>query len=231
MITDYNSFVTELLNDGFSMGGGNSEGIFSIIPWSWDQEPPYETPVRWHTGDPETDPWEWRMRVLDERTDIAYAKVFFRKSGYITRDWYPDFLAVRRKAASFEAAYADGTISFAAKRIYEQVREHGTLPLHAIKVLGGFKKEDASAFDRGLTELQMRMFLTMCGRQQKISQQGAEYGWSSTVFCTPETFFGESVLEEARQISEKEASFRIAGQIEILNPGADPKKIAKFIRG
>ena len=136
-----------------------------------------------------------------------------------------------RHAGTKMLVYADGTISHAAKRIYEQVREHGTLPLHAIKLLAGFKKEDASVFDRALTELQMRMFLTMCGRQQKLSQQGAEYGWSSTVFCTAETFFGDSILYEARQISEKEASLRIAGQIETLNPGADSKKVAKFIRG
>ena len=31
--------------------------------------------------DPETDPWEWRIRVLDERDDIAYAKLFYKKSG------------------------------------------------------------------------------------------------------------------------------------------------------
>jgi hypothetical protein len=96
MILGYNDFVNSLLDAGFSMGGGNSEGIFSVVSWSWNEAPPYDTPVRWHTGDPETDPWEWRIRVLDERDDIAYAKLFFKKSGYITKEWYPYFLAVRR---------------------------------------------------------------------------------------------------------------------------------------
>lgn len=95
-IQNYNDFVTALLSNGFSVGGGNSEGIYALISWSWDENPPYDTPVRWHTGDPETDPWEWRIRVLDERNDIAYAKLFFNKSGYITKEWYPYFLAVRR---------------------------------------------------------------------------------------------------------------------------------------
>ena len=80
MILGYNDFVNSLLDAGFSMGGGNSEGIFSVVSWSWNEAPPYDTPVRWHTGDPETDPWEWRIRVLDERDDIAYAKLFFKKS-------------------------------------------------------------------------------------------------------------------------------------------------------
>lgn len=68
------------------MGGGNIEGIFSVIPWSWDERPPYKTPVRWHTGDLETDPWEWRMRVLDERKDIAYASCFLEKGGMLPKN-------------------------------------------------------------------------------------------------------------------------------------------------
>ena len=128
-IRNYQDFTAALLQAGFSMGGGNDEGIFALIPWNWEETPPYETPVRWHTGDADTDPWEWRMRVLDERTDVAYGKVFFKKSGFITRDWAPHFLAARRGKAEFNGAYVDGTLSHAAKRIYNTVLEYGTLPL------------------------------------------------------------------------------------------------------
>ncbi len=231
MIQNYNDFVTTLLGAGFSMGGGNSEGIYSVVPWSWDESPPYETAVRWHTGEPETDPWEWRMRVLNERDDIAYAKLFFKKSGYITKEWYPYFLAVRRGGKEFADEYADGGISHFAKRIYDIILEHETLPLHAIKQIGGFSKEDASRFDRALTELQMKLYLTMCGRRQKLSKKGEEYGWSSTVFCTVERQFGTDVFETAEKISEREAAENITEQIYRLNPSADAKKILKFIKG
>ena len=231
MIRNYSDFVTALLDAGFSMGGGNSDGVYSVVSWSWDEVPPYDTPVRWHTGDPATDPWEWRMRVLDERDDIAYAKLFFRKSGYITREWYPYFLAVRRGGKNLMDEYANGMISYFARRIYEVIHEYGTLPLHAIKQIGGFSKQDASGFDRALNELQMKMYLTMCGRQQKLSQKGEGYGWSSTVFCTVETFFGKDIFEKAHQINEREAAEKIAERIYSLNPAADPKKVIKFIKG
>ena len=232
MINCYDDFIEVLQNSGFSMAGGSADGIFAIIPWDWTSEPPQDTPIRWHTEDPDTDPWEWRMRVLDERTDIAYGKVFFKKSGYITKEWYPYFLAARRGNCSFEEAYLDGAISQYAKRIYDTICEHGTLPLHGIKHLAGFSKEEKSAFDRALTELQMKMYLTICGRQQKLSQMGLEYGWSSTVFCTTETFFGDnSVFETAAEISEDEAYQKIRGQILKLNPAAQDKKIEKFIFG
>jgi hypothetical protein len=231
MVRDFGDFVDGLLRAGFSMGGGSADGIFAVIDFAWDSPAPAGSPVRWHTGNPETDPWEWRMRVLDERSDIAYAKLFFKKSGYITREWYPYFLAARRRGHAFGEEYAGGTVSHMAKRIYETVAQNGTLPLHAIKQLGGFGKGDRSAFDRSLTELQTKMYLTMCGRQQKLSQKGEEYGWSSTVFCTTEDFFGGDAFAEAAKISEKEAAEKIAGQILRLNPKAEPKKIAKFITG
>ncbi len=231
MIQNYNDFIPNLLQSGFSMSGGNHEGIYSIIPWSWNEEPPYETSVRWHTGEPDTDPWEWRMRVLNEREDIAYAKLFFKKGGYITKEWYPYFLAVRRQGRSFEEEYSDGTISHFAKQIYDIVTLYGSLPLHAIKEIGGFSREDASRFDRALTELQMKMYLTMCGRQQKVSRKGEEYGWSSTVFCTVESYFGEELIDKADKISVQEAVEQITNKIYQLNSAAEEKKMARFIYG
>ncbi len=232
MIRHYDDFITALQNAGFSMGGGGSDGIYSIINWSWNEAPPYDTPVRWHTGEVETDPWEWRMRVLEERDDIAYAKLFFKKSGYITKDWYPYFLAVRRQNRSFDEAYEDGLMSNDAKRIYDGIREQGTVPLHTLKALSGLQnKEHKSRFDRALTELQMKLFITMCARQQKQSKSGENYGWSSTVFTAVETFFPESVFKKAASLSSEEAAEAIKAQILLLNPQVKPKIMDKFING
>ena len=231
MIRCYDDFIEALLTAGFSMGGGNADGIYAIIDWGWNESPPYDTPIRWHTGDPTTDPWEWINRVLDERRDISYGKLFFKKSGYITKEWFPYFLAVRRNGISFNEAYQDGIISYFAKRIYDVVNTNESLPVEEIKQLGGFSREDKSGFDRALAELQMNMFISPCGRRYKISQSGDAYGWSSTVFCTTERYFGDSVFDEADKITKNEAFEKIKAQILTLNPSAQDKKIAKFICG
>jgi len=227
---EYNDFCEALLKAGFSLAGGGNEGVFGLIPYNWNEEPPPGAPIRWHTGNPDTDPWEWRMRVLDERRDIAYAKVFFRKGGYITKEWYPYFLAARRDGMSLEDAYLDGRICQFAKRIYEAVSENGSLPLQEIKRIAGFSREDKSKFDRALVELQMKLYLTMCGRQTKLSKKGGEYGWSSTVFCTAEAFWGEDVFHKAAKLHVSEAVEAIREQILRLNPSAQEKKIAAFIK-
>lgn len=75
----------------------------------------------------------------------------------------------RRNGESIEEAYENGTISQMAKKIYDIV-ENDEVALHEIKRLGGFHKEEQSKFERALVELQMRMFITMCGSAQKINK-------------------------------------------------------------
>jgi hypothetical protein len=187
-IHSYDDFVKTLLTAGFCMGNSNAEGIYAIIEFEWNEQPTYETPVKWFTGDPITDPNAWISRVLEERNDITYGKLFFKKSGYITKEWFPYFLAVRRGGVDFDEAHDNGLISHFAKRIYDVISANKTLAIEEIKRLGGFSRENKSGFDRALTELQMKLFISPCGRRYKVSQKGEEYGMASTMFCTTEQF-------------------------------------------
>ena len=229
MIRNFEDFCCELQDCGFSMGGGNAKGIFALIDYDWTNQDQLDTPVKWHCGDPEVDPWEWRMRVLEERTDIAYSKVFFKTSGFITKDWYPYFYAVRRNGESFEDAYEQGRISHTAKRIYDIVSQNN-IALHEIKTQGGFGKEDKSQFDRAMMELQMGFYITMTGRKQKKNKYGIEYGWNSTVFTTVENFWVDRDFDLPK-LNAMESYEKIKTQILKLNPNAEEKVIRKFIRG
>ncbi len=225
MITCFNDFCKELRKCGFSMGGGNAKGIFSLVDGDWKTQDP-DSPIKWHTGNPETDPWEWRMRVLEECDDIAYAKVFFGTSGYITKKWYPYFLAVRRQGMVFDEWYDEGKISQMEKNIYEVISENGSVALHDLKRECNITKEETSKFERALTNLQKNLFITMCGRKQKVNKFGEGYGWNSTVFCTVEEFWGEDL---STVVSYEEAYQKIHDHILELNPNAEEKVIKKFI--
>lgn len=227
---NFSDFCEELLKSGFSMGGGDDKGIFAIVPYDWKNQADLDTPIKWHTGDPETDPWEWRMRVLEERSDIAYAKLFFKTSGYITKDWYSYFFSIRRGDIDFDTAYNEGKISHTEKIIYDIIRSNDTVALHEIKQLGNFSKEDNSKFDKAITDLQMKMFITVCGRVPKIGKDGKPYGWNSTVFSTVESFWNKRGIK-LKNINTEDALKKIQKQILSLNPNADEKKIKKFICG
>lgn len=223
-IDSYESFVNTLLKVGFTLGSENDEGTFALANW-------FTKDVAWHTGEKDTDPWEWRMRVLEERDDIAYSKLFFKKSGYITKEWYPCFLSIRRKGYTFDEAFSAGLIGQMEKQIYELIRKNDILPVHDIKRHLGISKESAGAFDKALAELQMRMYITTCGRRQKTNQTGENFGWSSTVFCTVEHYFGEKFIDEALLMEPQKAEEKITQQLIRLNPHYNPKKLIKFING
>jgi len=103
--------------------------------------------------------------------------------------WFPYFFAISRKGESFQEAYDNGIISHTAKRIYDIICGNGAIAFHEIKQLGCFTKEDKSKFERAIVELQMSMFITMCGRVQKTNKYGEGYGWNSTIFTTVENFW------------------------------------------
>ena len=169
------------------------------------------------------------MRVLEEREDIAYGKVFFKTSGFITRAWYPHFYAVRRNGQSFADAYEAGQLSYMAKRIYEIVQD-GDIALHEIKARGGFGKADKAKFDKALLELQMGMYITMSGRKQKKNRLGLDYGWNSTAFCTVEDFWQERGFDIPAKDAEESYAL-IRERVLLLNPMAEEKYIRKFILG
>jgi len=225
MVNSFNEFCDKLVESGFSMGGGNAKGVYAIVPFDWKTSIP-GCPIVWHTGDAETDPWEWRMRVLEERDDIAYGKVFFGAGGYITKEWYPYFLTVRRQGFAFDEWYHEGKAGLLEKKIYEAIEQNGHMALHDLKRECGITKESAGQFDRALTSLQKNLFITMCGRKQKVSSLGKPYGWNSTVFTTVEKFWGEDLTAD---ISVDEAYNKIRERILLLNPEAKEKDIKKFI--
>lgn len=230
-IHHYNDFIAALEEAGFAMAGGSADGIYSIIPWGWDAEPPYDTRVTWHSGKPDLDPWIWRLRVLEEGGRFAYGKVFFKKGGFITRQWYPHFLKVRRKGQTMEEAFAEGRISYEAKEAYDAVVRLQPVPLHTLKAELGITRDSKSSFDRALVELQMGLWVTISGARPKQSQDGQDYGWSSTVFTTTEAFWGPEVFDEAGTLSEKAAHEAIREQIVRLNPEARAAKMNRFIDG
>jgi len=223
-ICRYADFTAALRRAGFTTGGANDEGIFSLCGSFGDG-------VRWHTGDPETDPWAWRIRAVQEEKDLAYGKFFFRKGGYITREWMPYFLAVRREGLTLSELYEDGAVSKMEKDIYELVCRSGRISLQQLKSLLQCRKSDASRFETALTRLQSRLFLTVCGETRKLSQRGEPYGWPVTVFCRVEDFFGDSLWAEACALDPRAAYDAIHRQVLALNPLAEEKAVQKFIRG
>lgn len=221
-IDSFYSFCESLREAGFSMGGSNDERIFSLSNY-------FSENIVSHTGDKETDPWEWRIRGVTECDDLAYGKVFFNKGGWITKGWFPYFMSICRGNKSLIEMYNDGLISNTAKRIYDLVNISQDLSLQEIKTAIGCDKSEKSQFEAAITMLQMKMFITISGEKFKLSKDGKPYGWPVTTFCTAEDFFGEEIINLSCDIDKQEAVEKITEQIFSLNPNVETRIIRKFI--
>ncbi len=217
----FEEFLASVRRAGFLPGALECEGEqFSVGGLCRD--------VRWHTGDPDRDPWEWRIRVLSDAEDIAYGKFFSGRSGYITREWFPRFIAVRRHAEPMDEAWSAGKISRPAKRIYDMLSEAPALAAHDIRSLGGFASEKKSVLERALVELQTKLYITVCGEACKLSAAGEPYGWPSAVFCTVENFFA-GAEDEAGGIDPDIAAQEIAARVLEFAPGVSPRALKSLI--
>ena len=87
----------------------------SIPGFSIEEHVPAEN---WWTGDPQTDPWEWRM-ILAEDNTIAYGKFFHKTAGFIRREFFPAFANYRRNGYDFDALFEDELASYRLKKLMD----------------------------------------------------------------------------------------------------------------
>jgi hypothetical protein len=218
-ISGYNEFTSIVENLGFMTLSNNCIDYTNLSDLTMEEQ--------WHTNLP-TDPWQWRVNIeVDHKA--AYGKLFDKKPGFISLEWYPIFLAARRKGRSFSEIYSEGLISNMAKQIYDLFKYHKTLAVHEIKSLGGFSKELNSKYENAMCELQMWMFITVSGMKQKISAKGEPYGWPSTAYSTVETWAGDQLIEQAYGLNPEDAMDEIIMRVQDITPNAELKKIRRFV--
>ena len=217
IINTFSDFCSILRNIGFAVSASNDEGIFNLNRY-------YSEKIRHHTGDSETDPWEWRIRSVTECDDIAYAKVFNSKGGWITKEWYPYFYAIRRNGYDLDEMYSDGLISGMERDVYNVICESGEIAMHDIKRILNISRESNSKYETTLVKLQMKMFITICGETHKISKIGKPKGWGINVFTPVENFFSDIKIIDRETAIEK-----ITERILEINPLASDKNIKRFL--
>lgn len=220
-IETFEQFCQELRWAGFALGGANGAGIFTLQPW-------FSEELVAHTGDPQTDPWVWCIRALEECGDLAYGKFFFRKGGWITREWFPRFLAVRRGSRTLQELYEDGCVSALERQVYRLIEEQGPLGLHQIKAS---LPAEGGRVESAVTGLQSKLFLTIAGETRKRSKTGEPYGWPVTVVDTVERFWGGNIFEQFYEIDPARAEAAIRDRIRQLNPAAQEAAVRKFLKG
>ncbi|MEK3672386.1 MULTISPECIES: AlkZ-related protein [unclassified Paenibacillus] len=175
-------------------------------------------------------PWEWREEVA-AGGEIAYAKLFNKKAGFISKAWYPDFANYRRDGYDFDARYDDGLASMPSKQIMDVLMEHSEgLLSNELKQLAGFGKNGAKGFDTAMTHLQMQTYITASRFEYKQDKEGRPYGWGVGRYAMSEHVYGEEWVTSRYADKPAESKSRIAEHVAKLFPDAGMKEIEKVIK-
>ena len=180
----------------------------------------------WWTGEPETDPWEWRM-ILAADPDIAYGKFFNRNAGFVSKDFFPTFANYRRNGYDFDALFEDELASWRTKKIMDVFECDGDGVGKSL--LTTEIREHAGKDETALTDLQMQSYLIMSDFRQRKNKKGQPYGWYLAVLETPETKWGRDAVASGYTEDPKESWKKIVSRMKEYFPDAGEDQINRLL--
>lgn len=218
-IRTYDEFLTALDTLGFLPFSSNPIDFPNLSAMTEDGQ--------WHTG-LDTDPWQWKTRLVDERRG-AFGKLLCGKPAFISREWYPVFLAARRGGVSFEETFDEGAMNRECQRVMALLEGGKPLAVHEIKMLGGFDRAGQTRFEAALATLQMGFFITVSGAARKTTLLGQPYGWPGLQYQAVEAWAWPDALEQAAALEPRQAAERLIKRVREIVPGAGERAARKFL--
>ena len=184
----------------------------------------------WFTGfDGAWDAWEWKGPIA-RRKKCVYGKLFNKKAGFVSREWYPDLANWRRDGYDFDALYDDGKASHDDKLVYDMVDQRDDSVLSKeLKKLGGFRKGGKKGFDTIITRLQMECYLVVADFTYMTDKKGNPYGWGVARYITPEKYYGKSFTGAVYQRKPEESKERLLTHFRRILPRANEKQLLKIL--
>ena len=187
----------------------------------------------WWSGDPASDPWEWRKRLAAD-DGIAYGKLFDGKAGFVSRDWFPVLANCRRDGYDFDALFDDGFASCRAKKLMDMFPAdtgaggRGLLSCE-LRELAGFGRGGEKNFAGVLTELQMQTYLIICDFRQRLNRRGEGYGWHIAVIAPPEDKWGRAFVTGGYREKPAVSRERILEHVSARFPAAEEDRLRKVL--
>lgn len=188
-------------------------------------------PESWWTGDPKTDPWEWR-EILARRGNVAYGKFFDGRAGFLSKKWLPVFANYRRDGYDFDARWDDELATWRQKKIMDLFLEENADAERfsfEVKEKAGFGKGGEKNFEGTLTSLEMETYLVCSDFRQRKNKKGEAYGWHIAVLATPEHLFGRELVTSCYAEDPQDSLRKIVEWVRELVPGAEEGSILKLV--
>jgi len=161
---------------------------------------------------------------------VAYGKLFSKKAGLVSREWYPDLANYRRNGYDFDARYEDGLASYREKSVMDVLLQKGPTLSKDLKRLAGFGGDGLKGFDTVITHLQMQTYVTVHSFEYARDKYGKPYGWGIARYAVTEDVLGAEVTQGAYSRSPEASKEKIIQHLRTLYPEAADNNLEKLIR-
>lgn len=224
MIKNYREFLDRVNELGFYAFSGKFADGFPKL----DNE---TIETQWYTGDTDTDPWQWRIRAVEEKA-LAFGCILGGYKGFISKEYYRLFYASMHPQNDIIQMYDSGELSASIIKVYKLFEKGTVLSTADIRsLLNVSKKEGASKADKAIEELERMFFLSICGSKRKVSIKGEEYGWPANTYCLTEDWAGEDWICPNEKIDPKTAREIIIGRAASFSDKINRTKLSKIFFG
>lgn len=164
------------------------------------------------------------------RGTVAYGKLFSKKAGLVSREWYPDLANYRRDGYDFDVRYKDDLAGYREKRIMDVLLREGPTLSKDLKRLAGFVSGGLKGFDAAITNLYMQTYITVHSFEYAQDKQDRPCGWGIARYTVTEDVLGAEVTRGAYSRSPEESRDRIIQHLGLLCPEAFDEDLARLIR-
>ncbi len=144
--------------------------------------------------------YSWQIQsVLPNHNSVFYGKIFKRRPSIVSREYFKYFFALSERTGArdeYKTEFVHGKPSVIARSMMDLLMKNPPMTSKELRAaLSGKSKASIAGFDKGLDELQRKMFITrIVGNGDHVSAS-----WAPVVKCFP----GE--VRKARRISVDDA--------------------------
>jgi hypothetical protein len=196
LLTSYQDFINQVNQLGFLPMSGLVPGLPSL----GDLTPGGS----WHTGDPDTDPWQWKDRAAREKA-LAYGCILNGQKGFVSGRLYAAFYTAFHPPEPMPVRWNEGTLDRITWSLWNLFEKHGVLNTFEAHRLLASSTANTGRIDSRLQTLQAGYYITGAGNARKVSRAGQEYGWPAMRYQRVQDWAPEGWLSDAPGMRVHEA--------------------------
>jgi hypothetical protein len=198
VLRTYAEFLVRLEQLGFMALSKHPAGLPSL-----GEETAAES---WHTGDVETDPWQWKDRAAQEK-QAAYGCILNGQKGFVTARMYAYFYAAYHPAQTLADRYAAGELKQTTLQVWQLLEQAGMRSTSELRrAMGVNPGRGAGRLDASIQDLQREFYIAIAGNRRKLAKDGQPYGWPNNVFETVPRWAPSEWLDGVWRIPRREAA-------------------------